>query len=51
MFDVVNTGFGVLAHFVVMCEMLDLGTVPIVPEQGSLGASGDLAPRRTWPSR
>jgi histidine ammonia-lyase len=27
-----------------LCEMLDRGLVPRVPEQGSVGASGDLAP-------
>jgi histidine ammonia-lyase len=28
-----------------MVEMLNLDLVPVVPERGSLGASGDLAPR------
>lgn len=27
-----------------ICEFLDLGIHPVVPEQGSVGASGDLAP-------
>jgi histidine ammonia-lyase len=27
-----------------ICELLNLGVVPIVPSQGSVGASGDLAP-------
>lgn len=27
-----------------LCEMLRLGVHPVVPEQGSVGASGDLAP-------
>jgi histidine ammonia-lyase len=27
-----------------ICELLDLGIHPVVPEQGSVGASGDLAP-------
>jgi histidine ammonia-lyase len=27
-----------------LCELLNRGVVPIVPEQGSVGASGDLAP-------
>ena len=27
-----------------LCEMLNRGVVPIVPSQGSVGASGDLAP-------
>ena len=27
-----------------LVEMLDAGVVPVVPQQGSLGASGDLAP-------
>ena len=27
-----------------ICELLDLGIHPMVPEQGSVGASGDLAP-------
>src|SRR5207237_4147690 len=27
-----------------MVEMLNRGVVPVVPQQGSLGASGDLAP-------
>jgi len=30
-----------------MVEMLNLDLVPVVPEQGSLGASGDLAPLAT----
>jgi histidine ammonia-lyase len=27
-----------------LCEMLELGLHPVVPSQGSVGASGDLAP-------
>src|SRR5208282_4837380 len=27
-----------------LCEMLDRGVTPVVPSQGSVGASGDLAP-------
>ncbi|HYY08228.1 MAG TPA: aromatic amino acid lyase, partial [Actinomycetota bacterium] len=27
-----------------MVDMLNAGVIPVVPEQGSLGASGDLAP-------
>ena len=27
-----------------LCEMLNRGTTPVVPSQGSVGASGDLAP-------
>src|SRR5262249_54871713 len=27
-----------------ICELLDAGIHPVVPEQGSVGASGDLAP-------
>lgn len=27
-----------------LCEFLNLGVTPVVPEQGSVGASGDLAP-------
>ncbi len=27
-----------------ICELLELGIHPVVPEQGSVGASGDLAP-------
>jgi len=30
-------------------DMLNRGIVPVVPEKGSVGASGDLAPWRTWP--
>ena len=31
-----------------ICEMLNRGVTPFVPSQGSVGASGDLAPWRTW---
>jgi histidine ammonia-lyase len=31
--------------------MLLRGVTPVVPAQGSVGASGDLAPCRTWPPR
>jgi phenylalanine ammonia-lyase len=27
-----------------MCELLNLGFAPVIPEQGSIGASGDLVP-------
>ena len=27
-----------------LCELLNRGVIPVVPEQGSVGASGDLAP-------
>jgi histidine ammonia-lyase len=27
-----------------LCRMLEAGVVPVIPEQGSVGASGDLAP-------
>ena len=27
-----------------LCEMLNRGVTPFVPSQGSVGASGDLAP-------
>src|SRR3977135_3984177 len=27
-----------------LCQMLDAGVTPVVPSQGSVGASGDLAP-------
>lgn len=27
-----------------ICQMIDLDMIPVVPEQGSVGASGDLAP-------
>lgn len=33
-----------------LAEMLNRGVVPVVPQKGSVGASGDLAPVSTWPS-
>jgi len=32
-----------------LCEMLNRGVHPVIPSQGSVGASGDLAPWPIWP--
>jgi histidine ammonia-lyase len=34
-----------------LLQLLDLGIHPVVPEQGSVGASGDRRRSPTWPSR
>src|SRR4051812_1675144 len=33
-----------LAVIELLCEMINRGVVPVIPEKGSVGASGDLAP-------
>src|SRR5712692_5454431 len=45
----VNTGFGKLADVRIqiiemLCQMLNHRVCPVIPEKGSVGASGDLAP-------
>jgi len=44
--NVLNLGFsGIRLEIIQMlCEMLNRGVHPVVPEKGSVGASGDLAP-------
>jgi histidine ammonia-lyase len=44
--NVLTLGFsGIRAEIIEMlCEMLNRGVCPVIPEKGSVGASGDLAP-------
>ena len=44
--NVLTLGFsGIrLAAIELLCEMINRGVVPVIPEKGSVGASGDLAP-------
>src|ERR1700704_7026773 len=41
-----SKGYSGVRHVVIdaLCEMLNRGVTPMVPSQGSVGASGDLAP-------
>jgi histidine ammonia-lyase len=44
--NVLTLGFSGIRHEVIemLCEMLNRGVHPVIPEKGSVGASGDLAP-------
>src|SRR5215813_4601992 len=44
--NVLATGFSGARPLVIdtLCAMLDKGLTPVIPEKGSVGASGDLAP-------
>src|SRR4051812_26425256 len=44
--NVLAMGFSGIRHVIAerLCELLNRGVTPVVPSQGSVGASGDLAP-------
>src|SRR5260370_25323836 len=44
--NVLAKGFSGIRHLVaeLLCDLLNRGVTPVVPSQGSVGASGDLAP-------